>query len=274
MSGPGKCSDVCQILRGNAAMSNPNLSELDDPALANCALVISCEHGGNQVPLPYYPLFAGCYDVLDSHRGYDPGALVMARALANQFGVRLLSAVVSRLVVDLNRSPGHRHLHIRAIARQPQKVRQQILASYYYPYRNAAERLVAQGVLSHGRVIHVSCHSFTPKMNNVERRADIGLLYDPARERERALCMRWQSALGRLCPDLVVRRNYPYRGSDDGLTTALRQKFPPQAYLGIELELNQKHLRGPPRQWAALRESVIMALAATLQINPGTGDPL
>ena len=46
-------------------------------------LILSCEHGGNRIPAPYRDLFHAHQALLDSHRGYDPGSLVMAKALAS-----------------------------------------------------------------------------------------------------------------------------------------------------------------------------------------------
>ena len=71
------------------------------------SFLITCEHGGNRVPAPYRRLFRGRRALLDSHRGYDPGALVMARALAAAFTAPLVTSTVSRLLIDLNRSTGH-----------------------------------------------------------------------------------------------------------------------------------------------------------------------
>ena len=82
-------------------------------------------------------------------------------------------------------------------------------------------------------------HSFTNVLDDEIRNADIGLLYDPARPGETALCKRWQHMLRELEPSLRVRRNYPYRGNADGLTTWLRRRFPDAHYVGVELELNQ-----------------------------------
>lgn len=228
------------------------------------ALVLTCEHGGNRVPAAYRDFFDNCGPLLQSHRGFDPGALVMARALSRHFGAPLLSSTVSRLVVDLNRSIGHRTLHMEAIRRLPAAMRQEIIERYYQPYRTQAEGLIAQGIARRGRVIHLSCHSFTNNLDGVVRDADIGLLYDPARQGESALCANWKSVLKVSAPDLVVRRNFPYEGRNDGLTPALRRSFPSDVYLGIELELNQKHLLLPARQWADLRESVISSLDTVL----------
>lgn len=234
-------------------------------APAAVAMVITCEHGGNQIPPQYRHIFRNCRTLLESHRGFDPGALTMARALARNFDAPLLSSTVSRLLVDLNRSIGHQSLHMEAIRMLPVAVRQEILEHYYQPYRTEAERLVTQGVVRCGRVVHISCHSFTDNFNGVVRHADIGLLYDPARHAESSLCSSWKSVLKALSPDLEVRRNFPYLGRNDGLTSAMRKKFPDDVYVGIELELNQKKLRLPARQWAAMRESVITSLDTVLR---------
>lgn len=223
-------------------------------------LLITCEHGGNRIPAPYRHLFKHCHTLLDSHRGFDPGALVMARALALHFDAPLLTSRVSRLLVDLNRSIGHRNLHMEDIFSLSASTRQEIINQHYQPYRSEAERLVTQGISRRGKVIHISCHSFTNNFNGIERSVDIGLLYDPARQGERALCAIWKSLLGVAAPELEVRRNFPYEGRNDGLTSTLRKKFPPDVYLGIELELNQKHVLLPAKKWAALRNSVIGSL--------------
>jgi hypothetical protein len=43
-------------------------------------------------------------------------------------------------------------------------------------------------------------------------------------------------------PQLKVHRNSPYRGATDGFTTALRRQFGVDEYIGVEVEVNQKHL--------------------------------
>ena len=109
------------------------------------------------------------------------------------------------------------------------------------------------------RVVHVSSHSFTPVLDGRRRNADIGLLYDPARPGERALCARWTRTLGARVKPLRVRRNYPYEGKNDGLTSHLRRRFSAAQYVGVEIEINQKHvLRN--RLPAALERAVIGSL--------------
>jgi predicted N-formylglutamate amidohydrolase len=228
------------------------------------AFVITCEHGGNRIPAPYRDLFLAQQALLDSHRGYDPGALTMARALATAFAAPLVASTVSRLLVDLNRSVGHPRLHCEAIRKAPAKLRQRILEHYYRPYRAQAEHLVRQAIADHGRVIHLSSHSFTPELDGKVRGADIGLLYDPARAGEADLCQRWKASLKACAPALAVRRNYPYAGKGDGLTAWFRRHLPPGAYVGIELEVNQKHVVRAGRHWTALREVIVESLRRAL----------
>jgi predicted N-formylglutamate amidohydrolase len=227
--------------------------------------VITCEHGGNRIPAPYRGLFRGQRALLETHRGYDPGALMMARALASALAAPLVFATVSRLLVDLNRSVGHPRLHFGTVLAQPAELRERILNEHYEPYRREAERAVRKAIADHGRVIHISSHSFTPALDGDVRNADIGLLYDPARPGEAALCERWKAALKICAPDMIVRRNYPYAGKGDGLTTWFRRRLPPRAYLGIELEVNQKHFFARGRQWAALRRAIVESLRSALE---------
>ena len=226
--------------------------------------LITCEHGGNRVPARYRALFAGSGDALSTHRGYDPGALALARDMAGALAAPLIVSTVSRLLVDLNRSPGHPRLHSEAVRHAPAALRREIVERCYRPYRARAEAAVAAVVARGGRVIHVSSHSFTPVLDGAVRNADVGLLYDPARPGEVALCRAWQRALASHVPTLRVRRNYPYRGVSDGLCAWLRRRFPPGAYVGVELEINQKHVFPGGAPWRGLRRALVGALVEAL----------
>jgi predicted N-formylglutamate amidohydrolase len=184
----------------------------------------------------------------------------MARALARAFMAPLVTSSISRLLIDLNRSVGHPQIFSAATRGVPATIRNEIVAQYYCPYRAQVERLVRQSVSRGRRVIHISSHSFTPKLDGKVRRADVGLLYDPGRHEEAGLCARWKAVLAALAPELRVRRNYPYAGKGDGLTSHLRLRFPHGTYVGIELEVNQSTVFAAGRRWAALRRVLIESL--------------
>ncbi len=203
-------------------------------------LVLSCEHGGNRVPQGYEELFAGAGQVLDSHRGYDLGIAPFARRLAEHFQLPLDIADVTRLLVELNRSPGHPGLFSVYSASLSLAQKDDVLERFYFPHRKRVRERIDRCVAEGGRVCHISLHSFTPELNGELRNADIGLLYDPQRSLEKDFCQRWQRDLVENDKSFRVRRNYPYRGAADAFVTSLRKRYPPDSYLGLELELNQK----------------------------------
>lgn len=202
-------------------------------------LLLTCEHGGNRIPARYAHLFRGASDVLTSHRGWDRGALVMARALAKRLRVPLLAVTWSRLFVEPNRSAHNPRIWSCFTKDLPRTERELILERWWQPHRTAVERAVATQIARGHRVTHVAVHSFTPELDGDVRNADITFLYDSRRKREAGFCRRWRTLLQALDPTLRIRFNYPYLGADDGLTTALRRQHPQSRYVGVELELNQ-----------------------------------
>jgi predicted N-formylglutamate amidohydrolase len=230
-------------------------------------LIVTCEHGGNRIPPAYWPLFRAHRAKLRSHLGYDPGALTLARDLATGLGAELVYSTTSRLLVELNRSLHHPRLFSEVIRKLAPAERRLLLEHYYYPYRAWVEGQIAEVIENGARALHISSHSFTPLLGQHARQADVGLLYDPRRAPEARFSRAWQRALQAADPQLVVRRNYPYRGSADGLTTALRERFAEDSYCGIELEVNQKYPLGERGAWTALRKLLVSTLQHVVAEN-------
>lgn len=201
-------------------------------------LVLTCEHAGNLIPKNFQPLFTGAKEDLNSHRGYDPGAhdlFTFLRKLADYNKEN----PISRLLVEINRSLGHSQLFSEFTRQLSASEKENILETYYHPYRREVEQNI-QDYLSKGeQVLHLSIHSFTPILNGEMRNADIGLLYDPGRKEEKLFCQTFKSRLLQESSDMKIRFNYPYLGKADGFTTYLRRKFQ-KNYLGLEIEVNQK----------------------------------
>lgn len=216
------------------------------------ALMITCEHASNAVPGFVVRAFKAAglagipEDVLRTHRGYDIGApkafRKLVRAMRPDFS---LVGTFSRLVADLNRSDTNRSFYSEYTRDLPESVKERI-HGMWLSHRDTVEKYVAGQVKGRGkglRVIHLGIHSFTPVLGGVVRNADVGILYDPAREAECRIADALIREIKARAPELRIRRNYPYRGTSDGLTTALRQKFG-EAYAGIEIEMNQALLAG------------------------------
>lgn len=233
-----------------------------ESATRRTMLLLTCEHGGNRIPRQYAALFRGARAELESHRGWDPGALELARLLSKTLRAPLLATTWSRLLVEGNRSLHNRNLWSTRTRALPRAEREQILERYWRPHRSDVERAVARAASQGSRVVHVAVHSFTPRLRGEVRNADVGLLYDSTRARETALAQRWKASLRDSDPHLRVRYNYPYRGGSDGLATSLRRQHAPGSYLGLELEVNQALLSstGWRRAGAALASSLELAL--------------
>ncbi len=228
------------------------------------SIFLTCEHGGNLIPPEYAEFFAGKREVLKTHRGLDIGALAVAKQLAVKLDAPLLYVEISRLLIDLNRSSHNPRLFSEFTRTLAPDLRRQIIDKHYTPHRRAVE-LAIKKEISHGRrVLHLGIHSFTPVLNGVKRQAEVGVLYDPIRSHEKSiserLVMSLKSHLKAASCAWRVRKNYPYYGSSDGLTTTLRQRFKSSQYFGIELEMNQAIVSS-----AAGRKQMTTMLSATLK---------
>jgi hypothetical protein len=79
------------------------------------------------------------------------------------------------------------------------------------------------------------------------------------------LSAQWKAALHQMSPDLRIRRNYPYAGTDDGFMPYIRTRFSAATYIGVEIEINQALVVGAPRRWNALRAAIIASLRVALR---------
>jgi len=227
-------------------------------------VLFTVEHGGNKVPAAYRELFAPHHELLQTHRGWDPGALPLARRLAKDHGAPVFHSTTTRLLVELNRSPGHKALFSRITKPLPRAAKAEILRKHWHPYRDEVQAWIAEAHAAKARVLHLSIHSFTPELNGEVRNCEVGYLYDPSRPRERALCRAWGEAIRARSGALRVRYNYPYHGRLDGFVTYLRRRLPPARYVCMELEVNQALYFAGGRVWSGACAVISEALGEAL----------
>ncbi|MBX3323638.1 MAG: N-formylglutamate amidohydrolase [Phycisphaeraceae bacterium] len=209
------------------------------PESSRWSIIITCEHGSNRVPHGYESLFQAAPAILHTHRALDIGALDVALHCAANLAAPLYAATITRLLIELNRSLDHPQLFSEFSRTLHPAARNNLIEQFYHPYRNAVTRFIDDCIKLDRNILHISVHSFTDILDSVERALDIGLLFDPALEAEAAFCHASMHHFNVLAPSLRVRFNEPYLGTDDGFTTHLRLHFPPERYIGIELELRQ-----------------------------------
>ncbi len=232
-------------------------------------LVLTCEHGGNKIPAKYLPLFADAQEALNSHRGLDLGALDLFYHLSKLTRFSQ-SNTISRLLIEINRSPGHPKLFSEFTTDLSDKEKIQIIETFYFPYRYEVEKKISELIAKEEEVLHFSVHSFTPVWRGESRNVDIGLLYDPSKSLEKSFCKNLKKQLLLQSPSLKIRYNYPYLGIADGFTTYLRNKFP-KKYSGIELEVNQK-FSSQNKMEPRLKTVIYKAIEICLKNNNGPGN--
>ncbi len=227
------------------------------------SLLVTCEHASCDIPKAYKAIFNKEKDRLLSHEGWDIGALACYKLISQNLDCQSKYARWSRLLIDLNRSLHHPKIFSNITKTLADDEKKTIVGQYYQPYREEVTNLVAEAAKKNKSILHLSIHSFCPELQSVVRNADIGLLYDPGRSKEKAFALQLKHALIALDPKLKIRMNYPYKGTADGFTTHLRKQFKPSQYSGIEIEINQKHAL-QTKQSAKINHCLLKACEAVI----------
>jgi predicted N-formylglutamate amidohydrolase len=177
--------------------------------------LIVCDHASNALPSRYGDLGLDA-ERLASHIAWDPGALAVARGLAERLGAPLVHSTVSRLVVDVNRPPTAPDLivetsettRIPGNADLSEAERQRRVAAVHAPYHAAIERVVDARLAAGRATSLIAIHSFEPVYRGVRRPWPVGVIFD----RDRRLADILIQGLGAAGLDVGV--NAPYSPAD------------------------------------------------------------
>ena len=221
-------------------------------------LLLTCEHAGNNIPAKFQHYFTGADEVLNSHRGWDPGAVELAECISEALQAPFVAYPFSRLLIEPNRSEHHPKLFSEFTKNLSESIKNELLINYYRPHWKKVTDEIYRMISANKRVLHVGVHTFTPDFNGRLREFDIGLLYDPSRTPEKRCAEEWKRSIS---PRFRVRMNQPYKGKADGLITALRKLLSEEVYLGIELEVNHKLFFESQEVWQEMCISVSEFLA-------------
>ena len=219
--------------------------------------IITSEHGGNRIPAPYRRLFRGQRALLDSHRGYDPGSLVMAKALASACPAPLVASTVSRLLIDLNRSIGHPQLFSAvtraAPAETPGADRRTALPAPSHAGR-ASRR--ASGSARASRDPHFVAQLYRGAGWQGARRR-CGFALPPRSARGGRGVRPLEGNAGGIGSGTSRTPQLPLCRQRRRVDLALALRFAQCDYVGIELEVNQGIVIAAGRRWTALRRVLI-----------------
>lgn len=205
-------------------------------------VVVVCEHASNHIPAAWGDLGLTA-DQRRAHIAWDPGALGLARGLAQRLDAVLVHAPVSRLVYDCNRAPDmpgampvRSEIHdIPGNAAIPPQERARRTAAVYVPFHDGLHALLMQRMALGLRPVILTIHSFTPVYFGQPRTVEFGIIHD-ADPTLAALILSGAQQAGQLASAL----NEPYSAKDDVTHTLRLQATPyglPNAMLEIRNDL-------------------------------------
>lgn len=171
-------------------------------------------------------------------------------------------------LVDVTKDVKQRNLFAGPFRTLKREAQQRLLNEVHQPYFERVCRSIETLLNTNDFVIHFSLRTFPLRNKGTIRRTDVGLLYDSSKSDEVDLCSDLVDDMWYRAPMLKVRRNYPRRGSEIGITRQLRKRFASRDYIGVELWLN--------RAWAArrvsLRDEAIHAMTSSIAAVTGLAD--
>jgi predicted N-formylglutamate amidohydrolase len=229
--------------------------------------VLACEHAGRRIPKRLGSLGLSAKE-LERHIAYDIGAEGVARRLAEILDAPLVLQRYSRLVYDCNRPPDSPSAMpiISELTAIPGNqgltaaAREERIRLIYRPFHERAAAMIEERTARHRGVIFVTIHSFTPVFKGIERRMDVGLLFDRDRRFTDLV-----AALMRKSGRFDVRLNEPY-GPEDGVchTVNLQAGAKGLPYSMIEIRNDLIESESGQIEWASRLGGVLQQAASLL----------
>ncbi|OOY11224.1 N-formylglutamate amidohydrolase [Thioclava marina] len=235
--------------------------------------VVICEHASNSFPAPWGDLGLSAKQ-RDAHIAWDPGALALAKGLAEALDAPLAHACQSRLIYDLNRPPQHAgampersEVHDIpgniGLTRAARAARTEAL---YLPFHAELRALIAGRLARGAAPVIVTVHSFTPVYFGQRRDVELGMIHDADATLAEAVLAEAQARTG-----LDARLNEPYSGAD-GVTHTLALQATPMGLPNVMLELRNDLIADANAQAAMAATLAPVLQAAIARIETQTGE--
>ena len=215
--------------------------ELLNPS-GRAPVLILCDHAGREIPSALERL--GLSDeALAQHIGWDIGAADMTRHLARLLDAPALLNHMSRLVIDPNRRPAT-PTSIPAISdgcvvpgneALPTAAMVDRVVRYFLPYHRSIARCIAAYRRNGVVPAVIAIHSFTPRMNGLDRPWHIGVLWRGDQRLSEPVLAALEAR-----GDLVVGDNQPYSGLRDfGFTVQFHAQRPRLPHIMFEVRQDE-----------------------------------
>ncbi|MCH8475382.1 MAG: N-formylglutamate amidohydrolase [Opitutales bacterium] len=228
------------------------------------AYLVTCEHASRWIPHAYRRFPGARICRRPENWQWDPGADALARLVAQTLRSEYFPGNLNRRLLDLDRSLTHETLFSKESENLEERRKATLLLQYYYPFRHQVRSQIEQHLTDQKKVVHLSIHTFHPRLKGQVKKTDIGIHFDPFRRMEKKTTELWLEKLKKYHPHLHFRGNSPYLGTKDGHVPLLRRIYGPENYLGFEILINQRLL--PEREPKSLSvENVLPSFALLLR---------
>ncbi|WP_421979614.1 N-formylglutamate amidohydrolase [Roseibium sp.] len=220
------------------------------------AFVFVCDHASNYFPPPYDQCLGVTETEKSAHISWDPGALGVAKGLADRLDSPLVHTTISRLIIDCNRDEDRDDLipslsettEISGNRDLPEDEKSFRLDLVHRPFHRAIDEVIEARRERGLATAVVSVHSFTPVYKGRSRPWEIGLISD----RDRSLAEPVLAGLETL-GDLTVGDNEPYAPSD-GVYYTIHRHGEDRQLPCLMIEIRNDEITTPDQEthWADL----------------------
>ncbi|RJT38936.1 N-formylglutamate amidohydrolase [Mesorhizobium waimense] len=245
-----------------ASLASPETVRVTNPG-GSSPFVFTCDHASNFLPAEFGTLGLPAEE-LSRHIAWDPGALPVARRMAEALDATLVETGISRLVIDCNRPldapdlvpPVSETTLIPGNAGLSDKQRAERVALSWRPFHDAIAEIVDKRLARGQETRLVSVHSFTPVYKGKNRPWHIGIIHDE----DRRLAAPLIAALQRLS-GVTVGVNEPYSPADRVYFTLERHaRSRGLACAMIEIRNDEISGEAGQRKWADMLTGIFLDL--------------
>ncbi len=224
-------------------------------------MLLVCDHASRIVPKALNNLGLPP-EVFEKHIAFDIGAEAVTRGLAERLDAQAVLAGFSRLVIDVNRPPGHPEsivpvndsIIVPANRELSPIARRQRVREMFEPYHDAVNRALAR-LWDRGPAPAIfSVHSFSPRFGDKPRPWDIGVLWN----RDPRIAVPLMENLERF--ELKVGDNEPYSGHDLAYTIDMHGAASGIANCAIEINQDQIMDSGGVLRWVDILSECILPI--------------
>jgi len=210
--------------------------------------ILSCEPATCAVPEWHKELFKGHEETLTAE-GWSPGSLNLAQAFATKLRTLLAHGDITKLLIDFSRRPDDPERFSRFSKRLTEEQQRKLDERHHLAHLNLLKQRIREELSKEGQALHLSIRADDrPGMAVVE------LVFDPSREIESGFVRKWADTLRAAAPELTI---HTVPDPNYGLSSALREEFPPVFGSVSVVAARSSFLEGKPLRWDKLKKLLL-----------------